>query len=231
MRLLFKFETEYSGSALHIPGNALRHALSLQVNTSVGIFTNTPHLNLPKTYQDFFLFRTKKCFLHPYFELWYDKRHSKRAYRYFFLPEFVSFDLLDPPENLIEIIEKREVIQLGGNRNCGFGVVTLQNYLEIEVEQLQFPEQASHLTLLSPSLVIPPFVERYFCRHMEIEMWNHNKNNLLKVIAPGQFFRIKPGRSIPAIARKGLLRKTLFGQFGFGEFTVHNWKNHEESVS
>jgi hypothetical protein len=51
-----------------------------------------------------------------------------------------------------------------------------------------------------------------------------NKPNVLQVIAPGQFFRIKAGKSIPTIAKKGLLKKGLFGQFGFGEFMVHNWK-------
>ena len=224
LRLLFRFETEYGGTPHFISGNALRHALSVQVDTSIGIFTKNLTLTQPKTYEEFFSYRTKNYFFHPYFELWFDKRRQRRAYRYFFLPEAVTFDIVNPPENFIELLKDKELIQLGGNRNCGFGMVSLQDSIEIDVDQLQFPDQASHLTLLSPSLVMPPYVERYKCRHMEMRIWNHNKANLLQVIAPGQFFRIKAGKSIPAIAKKGILRKGLFGQFGFGEFMVHNWK-------
>jgi len=223
IRLLFRFETEYGSNPQFISGNALRHALSLQVNTSIGIFTNTHLLSQPKTYEEFFSYRIKKCFLPPYFEIWYDKRNYKRAYRYFFFPIAVTFDILNPPENLIDLIREKELIQLGGNRNCGFGMVTLQDYIEIDLDQLQYPEKASHLTLLSPSIMIPPYVERYKCRHILITIWNHNKANMINVIAPGQFFRIKAGKSIPTIAKKGVMRKGLFGQFGFGEFMVHNW--------
>jgi hypothetical protein len=140
----------------------------------------------------------------------------------------VTFDILNPPENLIEFIQNKELIQLGGNRNCGFGIVNLRDYIEIDIDQLQFPDHGSHLTLISPSLVIPPFVERYKCRYMLMTIWNHNKANVVNVIAPGQFFRIKAGKSIQSIAKKGLIRKGLFGQFGFGEFIVQDWKNQEE---
>ena len=227
IRLLFRFESEYSSDPQFISGNALRHALSSQLNTSVGIFTRSALLDQPKTYEEFFAYRTKKCFLHPYFELWYDKRNHRRAFRYFFLPEAVTFDVLNPPENLIELIQGKEFIQFGGNRNCGFGMVRLQDSIEINVDQLQFPDRASHLTFLSPSIVVPPYVERYKCRYMPTTIWNHAKANVIQVIAPGQFFRIKPGKSVSTVARKGLLRKGLFGQFGFGEFMVHNWNKQE----
>jgi len=227
VRLLFRFETEYGGDPRFISGNAFRHAISMQVNTSFGIFTNKLLLNPPKTYQEFFSFRTPKYFLHPYFELWYDKRLQKRAYRYFFLPEAVTFDILNPPENFIEYIKEKELIQLGRNRNCGFGIIDLQDYIEIAIDQLELPDQASHLTLISPALIFPSYVYHYNCRYIGLEIWNHNKRNIIQAIAPGQFFRIKGEKSIPNIAQRGILRKGLLGQFGLGEFVVHNWKRED----
>ena len=52
------------------------------------------------------------------------------------------------------------------------------------------------------------------------------KVNQVKVVAPGQFFRIKPEKNIQIIAKRGILRKVLFGQFGFGEFMVHDWNKN-----
>ena len=159
----------------------------------------------------------------------FDQRQQKRAYRYFFLPEAVSFDILNPPENFIEDIKETELIQLGRSRNSGFGIVALQDYIEIDVDQLEWPDQASHLTLISPTVTIPSFVARYDCRYTEMQIWNYNKLNAVKVIAPGQFFRIKAGKSIPSIARRGMMRKGLLGQFGLGEFVVHDWKREDSS--
>ena len=226
LRVLFKFESEYAGPPLYIPGNSLRHALSLQINTSVGIFTTFSRLISPSTYSDFFYIRQKRCFLLPFFELWWDKIQQKRSYRCFFLPEFVTFDILDPPENLLELIKAKDLIQFGRNRNAGFGIVTLQDYLEIDLDALEFPTKASHLTLLSPALHLPPFVELYVCRHKQVQLRNHNKVNFVDAIAPGQFFRIKPGKDVPTIAKRGILRKGPLGHFGFGEFIVHDWKNN-----
>lgn len=226
LRILFRFESEYAGPPLYIPGNSLRHALSFQLNTSVGIFTSFQRLFIPSSYSDFFYFRQKRCFLLPYFEFWWDKIQSRRSYRCFFLPDFVTFDILDPPADLVELINAKELIQFGGHRNAGFGIVTLQDYIEIDVDALKFPVRASHLTLLSPALHLPPFVEWYGCRHTQVQLRNHNQVNVVDVIAPGQFFRIKPGKNIPVIAKKGLLRKGPLGHFGFGEFIVHDWKNN-----
>ena len=226
LRVLFRFETEYFGPSLHISGNALRHALSLQLNTSVGIFTQEATLAMPGSYPDFFLPRTKKCFLHPYYEKWFDKISHQQAVRYFFTPQYVTFDLIDPPKNIINHIEKAELIQFGGKRNWGFGVVRLQDYLEIDLESLKFPEHASHLTFIAPVVYLPRFAERYNCRHKVIKLWNHNKVNHVRVVAPGQFFRIKEGKDISTIAKRGILRKVLFGHFGLGEYIVHNWKNN-----
>ncbi len=223
---MFKFESEYAGSPLYIPGNSLRHALSVQLNTSVGIFTTYSRLVLPSSYSDFFYIRQKRCFLQPYFELWWDKIQHKQSYRCFFLPEFVSFDIIDPPENLLELIQTKDLIQFGGNRNAGFGMVALQDYIEIDVDGFQFPTKASHLTLLSPALHLPPFVDLYAYRHKQVQLWNHNTVNVVDAIAPGQFFRIKPDKDIPTIAKRGILRKGSLGHFGFGEFIVHDWRNN-----
>ena len=165
LRLLFTFDGEYMGSPQYISGNAFRHALSLQVNTSIGIFTANSKLPPPKSYSDFFLVRTKKYFLRPYFEIWWDKVHHKQAYRCFFLPQFVTFDVINPPSNLIELIKDKELLQFGGMRNAGFGIVALQDYIEIDLEHLEYPKQASHLTLISPTVFLPSFVNLYDCRH------------------------------------------------------------------
>ncbi|MHA1650407.1 MAG: hypothetical protein ACTSYB_09440 [Candidatus Helarchaeota archaeon] len=230
LRLLFKFEAEYTGSPLFISGNALRHALSRQVNTSVGIFTKEASLKMPHSYSDFFSIRTTKCFLRPFYERWWNKVRHRVAVRCFFTPRFVTFDLithLDDIPDIIEHIQNCELIQLGGHRNWGFGIVALQDYLEIDLSSLKFPEKASHLTLLSPMLFFPSFIERYNCRHKLVKIWNHNHVNPVNIIAPGQFFRIKPGKNIQQIALRGILRKTLFGQFGFGEFVVHDWTSNK----
>jgi len=229
LRLLFQFQTEYKGSPKFISGNILRHAVSLPLNTSIGIFTDSPKLSQPRTYEDFFLIRTKPCFLQPYFELFFDKIHNRRAFRCFFTPQFVTFDVVRPPTNLLELLKSKELIQFGGSRNCGFGEVLLQDYLLIDLDQLEFPSKASHLTLVSPIIYFFPFIERYDCRFEEIPFWNHGSVNRIKIIAPGQFFRLSPGKDPAKLARWGILRKirasaTLFSQFGFGEFVLHNWK-------
>ncbi len=230
LRVLFKFETEYAGSPLFVSGNALRHALSRQVNTSVGIFTNTSSLQFPSSYEEFFLPRKTKCFLYPFYEKWWNKITHHAAVRCFFTPRFVTFDLITPPQdlsNIIEHIQHCELIQLGGRRNCGFGRVTLQDYIEIELHSLPLPDHASHLTLISPMIYLPSFLERYNCRHKLVKIWNHNRVNPVNAIAPGQFFRIKSNKNIRKIALRGILRKCLFGQFGFGEYVVHDWTSNK----
>jgi len=182
-------------------------------------------LQLPNSYTEFFSIRTNKCFLHPYFERWWNKVSHRAAFRCFFTPAYVTFDLTAPPEDIIEHIQNCELIQLGGHRNWGFGIVTLQDYLEIDLLSLEFPEKASHLTLISPLIYLPSFLEWYNCRHKLVKIWNHNRANLVNTIAPGQFFRIKSGKNIRKIALRGVLRKALFGQFGFGEYVVHDWTN------
>ena len=226
IRLLFCFESEFAGDSRYISGNALRHALSMQINTSNGSFTTISKLNVPTTHHEFFLPRMQKCFLYPHIEFFWDMRSRQRKYRCFFFPAYVTFDVIDPPDNLIEDIESRDLIQLGGQRNCGFGIISLKCHIEIDLDKLRLPRDGTHLVLLSPLVYFPRFVEKYNCRHEFIQLWNHNRLNNVRVISEGQFFRIKKGCNSETIARRGILRRSLFGKFGFGEFIVHNWKKN-----
>ncbi len=225
MRLLFHFEREFTGDTRFITGNALRHALGLQLHASTGIFTTKARLERPETYEDFFSIRTEHIILEPHFEFFWDHISQSRNYRCFYFPNCVSFDVIDPPPTLIDYIESRELIQLGGKRNCGFGIVTLQDHVEIDSGVLKLPATGSHITLLSPMVYLPRFVDRYDCRHETLQFWNRSKVNHIRAVSPGQFFRIKKGRDITAIARRGLVRHALLGQFGFGEYIVMDWKN------
>ncbi|HUY00613.1 MAG TPA: hypothetical protein VMV49_13725 [Candidatus Deferrimicrobium sp.] len=78
------------------------------------------------------------------------------------------------------------------------------------------------MSLISPALYVPTFAESYDYRHKIVKLWNNNKVNVIDTIA--QFFRIKEGKNIRSIALKGIMRKVTLGQFGFGEFLIHNWK-------
>ena len=228
LRLLFKFESEYSGDSSCVSGNSLRHGLHQQVDTSMGIFTDIPELVYPSNYHHFFLIRTRKCFLKPYFDIAYNNRKRKRYLRCFFLPEYVTFDIkTNDPENIIEKIEQQELIQLGGHKNLGFGVVKLMDHLVIDVKDIELPERASHLTLISPWMYVEKFVHRYECRKETQVIWNNRKQNVLHVISKGQFFRIKR-KNIQSIARKGLFRRHLLHQFGYGEFILNDWTNDKE---
>lgn len=228
LRLLFKFHSEYSGDTRFVSGNAFRHALSAQVNTSIGIFTDIDRLNPPQTYNEFFIIRTKKCFSFPHFEKFYDWSNQSSSYRYFFTPQYVTFDILEPPPNLLEIIGSLEPFQFGGQRHSGYGAVTLHDSVYIDVDKIPMLINASHLTLISPVVYLPPYVENFDCRREQYNIWNHGRKNQVEIIAPGQFFRIKPGTDLPLIAKRGILRKlksnkALFSQFGFGEFMLNNW--------
>ncbi len=228
LRLLFKFHSEYSGDPRFISGNAFRHALSQQVNTSIGIFTDIDRLNPPQTYNEFFIIRTKKCFPFPHFEGYFDWNNRSGSYRYFFTPQHVTFDILEPPPDLLEIIDSLEPLQFGGQRHSGYGAATLHDSLCIDVDKILMPSNASHLTLISPVVYLPPYVDKFDCRREQFNIWNHGRKNQIETIAPGQFFRIKPKTNLPQIAKGGILRKiksnkALFSQFGFGEFILNNW--------
>lgn len=229
LRLLFQFHSEYSGDPRFISGNALRHALSQQVNSSIGIFTDIAHLKTPLSYSDFFHIRTKKYFVFPHFEKFYDWNSCQESYRYFFTPEYVTFDVLDAPNDLVEYIHSLEPLQFGGQRHSGYGAVKLHDSTWIDLDEIIMPAVASHISLISPIIYLPPFVEKFNCRREQLNIWNYSRNNQVEVIAPRQFFRLKPNIEIPKLALNGILRKVkankgLFSQFGFGEFIIHNWR-------
>jgi hypothetical protein len=139
------------------------------------------------------------------------------------MPQFVTFDLINPPDKIIEYIKDMEVIQFGGGRNKGYGLVELTDWIWIDYNELKFPSEGSHITLISPILYIPHFVQKYNCRKVYEIFWNHGRKNKLEIIPPGQFFRISKNKNIQKIARKGVLKKFLFGKFGYGEYIIHNW--------
>ncbi len=229
LRLLFQFQTEYRGNPLFISGNAFRHAISRQVDASFGVFTDTKRLSLPKDYAEFFSIRIKKPFLTPNTQSFFSKTERKQKNLIFFTPSAASFDVINPPEGLIEYIKDLPVIQFGGLRNEGLGIVELMDHIFINVEDLTCPEEGTHLTLLSPLLHLPKFIHSYDCRQEYMIFWNNNSKNRIKIISPGQFFRLKDDVNIKKIALKGILRKYLFGKFGFGEFVVNHWPKGEKN--
>ncbi len=232
LRLLFKFQTPYKGDIRFITGNAIRHALSPwdgKLDCSIGKFTDTRRLIMPKTYEPFFQRRTE-VYLPPHnFETFYNKMKGKDDYRYFSTPECVTFDLIDPPNDLLESLEVREFLQFGGGRNAGFGAAVLHDSLWIDVDQLNLPMNATHLTLIAPILYLPGIIKKYSCRREWLVVWNHGKSNHLRVFGAGQFFRLKEGLDIPRLAREGILRrerrnhKRILSHFGFGEFVLNNF--------
>ncbi|MFX0133510.1 MAG: hypothetical protein ACFFDN_07700, partial [Candidatus Hodarchaeota archaeon] len=165
----------------------------------------------------------KKPFLLPHTQHFFSRTQSRRKTIIYFTPSAVAFDIINAPEDLVTHIENQEIIQFGGLRNEGFGVVKLIDHIEIDLNDIELPTEATHLTLLSPILYLPKFVEPYDCRHEHLLLWNNGKKNRVKVISAGQFFRLKKNKSIEKIALKGILRKFLFGQFGFGEYILNNW--------
>jgi len=227
LRLLFRFSSEYKGSPLFISGNSLRHAISRQINVSFGSFIEKGYLISPETYDDFFGIRTEKPFLTPHTQLFFSKCEKKKKNLIFFMPSGVTFDVINPSEDLITYIKNLEIIQLGGLRNEGFGIVELIDHVFIDLNDIELPSDGTHITLLSPILYVPKFLESYQCRQENIIFWNNGKKNRLKAISAGQFFRIKKNRTIKKIALIGILRKVLFGQFGFGEFQINNWQKEE----
>ena len=138
------------------------------------------------------------------------------------------FDVIDPPDDIMEHIASLDLIQFGGKRNNAYGVAELVDHVEIDLNSIEIPATASHITLLSPILYIPRFVHSYNCRKNIEVFWNNGKQNRLEVIPQGQFFRIKSGKEIKNIALKGILRKYLFGKFGDGEYYIKDWNNNQE---
>jgi hypothetical protein len=67
IRVLFDFQTEYMGNSKYITCNAFRHALSMPIDVSIGIFTDKSRVFLPNSYEEFFEIRTKNPLLRPHF--------------------------------------------------------------------------------------------------------------------------------------------------------------------
>ncbi len=229
LRLLFGFLSEYVGNPLYISGNAIRHAFHKKINTSVGCFTELRRLDAINSYEAFIKIRIEKPFLIPHTQSFFSKIERKKKHLIYFTPTSITFDIINPPENLINFIKNLNIIQLGGLRNEGFGAVELLDHLLIDLKKIEYPDIGTHVTLISPILYVPKFLETYQCRQEYVIFWNNSKKNRIKIISPGQFFRIKKNKNIKKIAEKGILRKVLFGQFGFGEFFVNNWPKEEEN--
>jgi hypothetical protein len=227
LRVLYQFQTEYRGNPLYITGNAFRHAISRQVNASFGIFTDERNLFLPRNYQEFFDPRILKPFLLPHVQSFFSKVKGKKQNIIFFTPSAVIFDILDPPEDSLDHLKEMGAIQLGGLRNEGFGVVELVDHININLDDVELPEKGTHVTLISPMLHVPKFLHPYDCRQDDIIFWNNNRKNRMKGISPGQFFGLRSGVDVKKIALRGILRRCLFGKFGFGEYIVNYWPKEE----
>ena len=222
-RLLFKFHTEYKGYPLYVSANALRHALGMKLNCSIGMFTNASRLYYPNSYTEFFRPRTEHIFLKPFSHTFFSKYENQRKIIYFYRPFAITFDILNYPDDVIDYIRQKPLLQIGSGRSKGYGSISLHDWVEIDLKDVELPSKATHLVLLSPLLKIPNFVEKYNCRYNYEIIWNNGKKNKLKIVPPGQFFRLKKGKNLQKIALKGILRKTLFGGFGFGEFQLYDW--------
>ncbi len=234
LRLLFEFQTPYSGDIRFITGNAIRHALSAfdgDIDCSVGKLTDLPYLTEPKSYHEFFRFRTRK-YLPPFnMERYFDKYRNRIGVRVFYTPRFVTFDVLDPSEGFLSFLQKKKLLQLGGRRNSGFGVVALKEFVWIDLEDINLPDRATHLTLLAPMVFLPGIVEKYECRQEQLRIWNHSTKNNILVFSPGQFYRLKPKTNISKVAMEGITRRLrkghtrLLNQFGFGEYILNDFHN------
>jgi len=225
LRLLFEFQTEYLGEPSYITGNAFRHCISNQINVSFGMFTDEKSLKSPKTYNEFFYIRTKKCPIFRHVHKWYSKIEKKAKTREFFTVPGITFDIINPPNDFLKFVRERDIVQVGGGRNNGYGLMRLVDYIEISISDLELPDIASHVTLISPMLEIPNYLEPYKCRWDTLKIWNHGKSNLMKIVPPRQFFRIKKEQNVERIALKGILRAGALSQFGLNEFKVHDWTN------
>ena len=223
LRLLFEFETEVLGIAPKISGNAFRHATHSQINSSFGVYSTLAPLTMPTSYQDFFTIREQKITPTIFEHRNLDKYSGKTRLIYFSRIPGITFDIINPPDKYEKYIRDRPLIQFGKGRNNGYGLVRLVDALLIELEDLEFPKTASHATLLSPLFYIPKYFVKYNCRMKYQAMWNHQKVKHVKTVPAGQFFRLQKGKSIKNIAKAGLIRKNLFGQFGFGEFIIRDW--------
>ena len=177
---------------------------------------------MPKSYQVFFEIRSQHDFLEPHFVYRYNRYNKKLIQNIYFYPKFIVFDLLNTSIEIIEIINKKNFIQLGGNRNLFYGVVKLKDYISIDIADLELPSNASHAILISPALSIPDYFESYKCRWSDEILWNNGVKKRIRIIPLGQFFRIKKNGDRKKIALDGIISRD---NNGYGEFLLHDWKN------
>ena len=229
LRLLFKFLSPYKGNPKYVSGNALRHALSMNVYTSIGIFTNQSKLIRPDNYNQFFQIRTNSSFLDFIIAKKINRYTLKPYLDLIFFPKYIVFDLMRFQDDIIDRIKEKELIQFGGRRNFGYGVVELVDYLYIDLNDIKMPENATHAILISPMLYIPWFFEKYNCRREVEALWNNGIKKNFNIIPKGQFFRLKNSIDIKRIALKGILRKCFGGNVGYGEYYLVNWDNNHKS--
>ena len=219
LRLLFEFQSTLLGVPSFLSGNSFCHATSSPVYASNGVFSEILPLKHPKTYPEFFLMRKQNCILTPQHYYWFSKIEQKQKKNWYVLPPGITFDILNPPHDLIKQL-KQKFIQLGPGRNRGHGIVRLVDYIWINVDDLDLPEEGSHVELYSSLFKIPKFVHEYKCRKTILTFWNNGHKSNMKVISSKQYFRLKDGINIKKVALLGILRKTIHGRHGLGEYQV-----------
>jgi len=223
LRLLFEFETEVLGITPQVSGNAFRHAVSSQVNASYGVYSSLKSLSQPTSYLDFFTPRLQKIMPSTFQHHFFDKYTQTPKVNDFCRVPGITFDIVNPPSDFVKYIKNRDIIQFGSGRNKGYGLSRLVDVLEINLLDLDFPTEATHASLLSPLFYIPNYFVKYNCRMKYQAIWNHQVVKRIKTIPAGQFFRLHKYKNLKKIALAGILRKNLFGQFGFSEFILQNW--------
>ncbi|MHA1271769.1 MAG: hypothetical protein ACTSPY_18425 [Candidatus Helarchaeota archaeon] len=235
MRIFFEFNAPYSGYPLYISGNALRHALSSPFSVSFGKFIDKiPEIPSNLTYKNFFASRINNQFLFPC-KIVRRSRFGKTETFMYYLPRFVTFDIIDENENdfkkILKKIKNKNLLQLGGHRNLGFGFVSFMKSYIFNLDDIldDIKElKATHAILLSPLVGIPNFFEEYKCRMDKEIFWNNGRKRTVNTIPPGQFFRLKSSVDIKSVAKSGILRDSPMGKFGFGEFYLVDWRKKNE---
>ncbi|MHA1752627.1 MAG: hypothetical protein ACTSWR_10880 [Candidatus Helarchaeota archaeon] len=227
LRLIFEFHAPYKGYPLYISANAFRHMIGMSVNSSFGFFTTSP-LNCPKIYEEYFFEKKVSQLLLPHFYYRRSRMGNLAKIIPIFFPKYVTFDIFgteDELKHIINRIKSLKLMQLGGCRNLGYGVVTLHSFFMFKLENIQVPEQGTHAVLISPCSKIPKYFIKYNCRQDKEVLWNNGTKRIITIVPRGQFFRLKPGTNIKIAAIDGILRKyDPLGKIGYGEYIIVNWE-------
>lgn len=212
-RLLLGFEAPYVGSPYFITGNALNHAVKKRMDTSFGIFTQHTYLSPVKTYKDFFAPRFEKGIFPS--EIYQSRTH----YICYFFPRFVTFDISGDKRDLFSV--GRE-IQLGARRNELNGLCFVKEVALIHLDDLEYPEEVTWATFVSPSAKVPQGFIRHNIRRIEVKFLFGSKPKLYqKLVEQGQTFRIVSEEPIVKICKMGILRVGAGVKIGLGEYYCH----------